>query len=63
MDVIFSSNGEWIHLCYDASLLQDLIIGTLVLLHADIRRNKISSFSFSFHHTYVSVSYNKVKGA
>ena len=38
---------ERIHLCYDASLLHNLTIGTLVLLHADIRRNKILQGSFS----------------
>jgi len=41
-----SSNGEWIRRCYDASLIHCLKIGILVLFHANIRINKISSVSF-----------------
>ena len=54
-DVIFSSNGEWTPLCYGAYLLHTPTIGTLVLLHADIRRNKISLVSFSLSITLTHI--------
>ena len=55
MDVNLSSNGEWTPLCYDAPLLHNFNIGTLVLLHADIRRNKISLVSFSLSITLTHI--------
>ena len=61
MDVIFSSNREWTPFCYDASFLYILTIGTLVLLHADIRRNKILQVSFfSFHYFNSHKTVNKI---
>ena len=55
MDGKVSTNGKWIYLWCDVSPMHNLTIGILVLLHADIRRNKISLVSFSLSITLTHI--------